>query len=276
MSIPNNFSRPAAKPLSPDERAVSDTLDRVGYARVDVTFVGTDNGDATFARHQFLEAARDNPQDDHSKNGERRRRYGVFIFHPWAGMLDSLPPVWDPERKEWVTRYLQSATLNPEQNGAPRAFAPLTEGQRTNLFLRSTIKKCYRALPWHEYARPIIVGVHIIQLIARPNSPGISSPNFLHRDGEPWTWAFLIERYAVVGGENFIAAPEVANRHPNEVTAPDLLARFTLEQPFEGWVVNDSRVSHYVAPVFVADGYEVGWRTILLIDFSPAIPGICQ
>ena len=53
-----------------------------------------------------------------------------------------------------------------------------------------------------------------------------------------------------------------------------MIARFTLEKPWEGWVVNDKRVAHYVWPIEVAAGYERGRRVILLTDFTPMAPDI--
>jgi hypothetical protein len=150
----------------------------------------------------------------------------------------------------------------------------LTAAQRTNLFLRATIMKCFGAIPWQDTSRPVIVGVHIIQLLARAGTPAVSSPDALHRDGEPWTWAFLLKRHHVTGGENIIAVPEAANQHPSKVAEANILDRFRLKKPYEGWVVDDRKVSHYVSPVAVTSGQDTGWRTILLIDFTPATPDV--
>ena len=262
-----------SKPKASDVLGVAGQLAKDGYVRVDETFVGTQAGDIGLARAAFVESCKEVPADLHTNKPGRNRRYGNFVLHPWSGTLESIPPIWDTDRKDFVARYLQSALINPEHNGKPRGFAPLTEAQRTNLFLRWTINKTFETLPWSAHG-PVIVGVHIIQLVARPGVSGISSPDALHRDGEPFTWAFLIDRMHVTGGENIIAAPEVANLHPSAVPVEKIWSRFTLENQFEGWVVDDKKVSHYVSPVEVDGNAGYGVRTILLIDYSPAIPGV--
>jgi hypothetical protein len=79
----------------------------------------------------------------------------------------------------------------------------------------------------------------------------------------------------VAGGENVIGTLAAANRHPAEVSESEILARFTLEKPWEGYVVDDCRVSHFVDVVRLVDASAgCGWRTVLLIDFTPAIPDI--
>jgi hypothetical protein len=258
---------PRVKGIFGDQRAVSKLLVSKGYARCGPDFVGTVEGDIGLARDAFMSSIRDIPLDPDCATGNRRRRYHVFYYHPWCHSLESKPPVFDPIRKERVMRFVQSADHNPEHQGNPRAFAPFTVEQRINGFLKFTIQKCHSCLGL-DPTDSVIVGAHIIQLVA----PAASSPNLFHRDGEKWTWAFLLERSNVVGGENFIAKPEAANRDLSQVAESDVFERFTLETPFEGWVVQDDKVSHYVSPVTIGDNNTVGWRTVLLLDFCRAIP----
>jgi len=113
----------------------------------------------------------------------------------------------------------------------------------------------------------VIVGVHIIEFFVRRGCCVVSSPRNVHCDGEPFTWAFLIARSDVVGGENLIATVDSCGKNPGELQSEDILARFTLESPLDGWVVDDLRVSHYVSPVTTAPDAAFGRRTMLLIDF---------
>src|SRR2546430_930805 len=66
-----------------------------GYAHVDASFLDARQGDMQISKSSFLESILDNPIDPHCAKGDRRRRYGIFVLHPWSGVLDSVPPIWD-------------------------------------------------------------------------------------------------------------------------------------------------------------------------------------
>ncbi|MHB8270662.1 2OG-Fe dioxygenase family protein [Bradyrhizobium sp.] len=250
--------------------AIRADLKSAGYARVNSLFATGRSRKLMVARRAFIRSIHDLPIDTHSLIGNRYRRYGVFDLNSQNNKLTIQPPVWNAARGDWVTRYRQDAQYNSEYEGKVRSFSSLTEGQRTNQFITWLILKCVRCLPWSKIPKSIVVGVHIIQLCARYGTPAASTPDFLHRDGEPWTWAFLLERVAVEGGQNTIAVPSAINMHPRDVSDDRIVDQFTLRKRFEGWVVNDQRVSHYVSPVSVAGGRSIGWRTVLLIEYSKA------
>ena len=114
--------------------------------------------------------------------------------------------------------------------------------------------------------------MHVVEFQVKPEQDVTSSPANLHRDGEPFTWAFLLHRQNVRGAENIIATADVAGKYPADISNDSILAQFTLENAWEGWVVDDAQVSHYVSKASVSPGAEMGWRTALLIDYSPACP----
>lgn len=240
-----------------------------GYARVAPSFLlsANENDDQTF--REFLLACRDLPADPHCVAGLRFRRYGRFKLQPDTLEITAEAPTIDLRTGRAATCYVQSAANNPEHAGRERHFAALLAAQSDSQFLRTSIARCFRDSPWPLDAMPVVVGVHIVRTIARPGEPGVSTPNHLHHDGEPVTWAFLLSRSGVAGGENVIASPSAAGHTPAEAKSIDILARFTLEQPLSGWVVDDRRVSHYASPIEPVPGVTQGQRTILLIDFSP-------
>jgi hypothetical protein len=256
------------------ERTVSDRIARSGYAHLSNEFFGQDDPKIQEARRSFARSCRALPIDIHGDNANRTRRFGNFILLPWNGAISAVPPVWDAKSGRMTSRYLQSAAINPEQNGDDRKFASLTKAQAENVFLQFAIARCFRSLPWRHPRKPVGVGCHIIRLTASPGNRAVSSPDLIHRDGEPFTFAALIERHGVTGGENLITIPEAANKHPSEVRDEAVIDRFTLDRPWDGWVVDDRAVAHYVSPVEVAEGYRCGSRTILLIDFTPLVPNI--
>jgi hypothetical protein len=259
-------------------KQVSDDLKRDGYARIPENFIGTQGGDLLKSREEFFEPNQSLiPIDQHNTRGRRNRRLGKFVRIPSSRYLESMPPSRDPTSNEYMEGYFQRADLNPDQGGKQRQFAALLPAQYLNLFLRNAIETCAAVIPRNNPVQPEYINVHIVQVVATPDHPGISSPSVLHRDGEFFTFAFLLERRNIIGGENVIGTLKAANKHPSEVPASEIMTRFTLQAPWEGYVVDDHRVSHFVDAVVLDDATVLrGWRTILLIDFTPAVPDIGQ
>jgi hypothetical protein len=79
---------------------------------------------------------------------------------------------------------------------------------------------------------------------------------------------------SVEGGENLITAVEATNKHPTQVPESAIKDRFILEKAWDGWVVDDEKVAHYVSPIEVATGHNAGRRIVILIDFTPMVPDI--
>jgi hypothetical protein len=259
-------------------KEVAHELNTVGFTRLPESFVGTASGDRGKSRAEFMLGCRmPIPVDRYSDTGIRHRRLGKFVYFPFCRYLESLPPKWDPGLQQYTESYFQSLDFNIDQGGKRREFGALLPEHYLNFFLRDTIETCAAVIRRADLAQPEYVNVHIVQVVATSDRPGISSPPTLHRDGEFFTFAFLLERCNVVGGENVIGTLGVANKHPSEVPAEEIIARFTLERPWEGYVVDDHRVSHFVDAVTIDDsGAHRGYRTILLIDFTPAIPDITK
>lgn len=192
----------------------------------------------------------DLPVDPYVKAGERHRRYGRFVYLPWS---NSLSP-------RSVAVYQQDGSVNVEAGGVARQFPPLTDEMLANKLLNNLIRLDFALLPLtpDENSLPWDVGVHIIQMRARPGYPGISSPDCLHKDGEPFTYIHLLERKDVTGGVNVIA---------DNLKVP--IFQVTLTDAMDSLVVKDDTVYHHVQRVEVAPGLDQGYRTVLLIDFTP-------
>lgn len=254
------------------QAALVEALDRDGYIRLGHEFFESPDAETAKARAVFLESCSELPWDEAAVEANRRRRYGTFVLLPWSGTLESVPPMWDARRGAFVSRYVQAADLNPEQNGNVRVFAPLTADLAGNPFLLWLIRKAFGLVAPDFEGRPVWVGCHVIRLLATPKVQGRSSPDLVHRDGEPYTMAVLIDRTDVVGGENIIATMDAEGLHPAAIDPRSVLAKFTLESPWEGWMLCDERVAHYVSPVEARAGAVGGSRTVLLLDFTPMNP----
>jgi hypothetical protein len=248
-------------------QVVATKLARDGFAVFDRTLVENDEH-LEVARAAFFASCYDLPQDYSSKTPGRNRRYGQFVFDSQTGALELVPPAWDSIRREFVTYYQQQGCFNPEHAGEQRCFASLTKMQSSNVFLRRLIRKCFVALPW-TVVGAVVVGIHIIEFVVHRGCTVVASPSKVHCDGEPFTWAFLVTRTEVTGGENVIATIDACGKNLDEVSTDCVRARLTLEKPLDGWVVDDLRVSHYVGPVTAARDAPFGRRTMLLVDFTP-------
>jgi hypothetical protein len=132
----------------------------------------------------------------------------------------------------------------------------------------------FAQIPWKDndaLEMTFFVGVHLLRHIAKPGLPGVPSPDFLHQDGEPFTFAHLIDRHTVTGGINTIASADYADCQRADVPPDEVRAEFTLLDLLDTYVVANAIVSHYVSPIHVIPGHEQGCRIILLIDFIPLL-----
>nr|WP_308217849.1 MULTISPECIES: 2OG-Fe dioxygenase family protein [Staphylococcus] len=145
---------------------------------------------------------------------------------------------------------------------------------RSNKLLNEIIKANYKETFWSEEDKfsPIHVGVQFVKLyVEKDGDKAISSPDCLHQDGEPFTFAHLIERTNITGGTNAIAIPEVAGNKPEEVNNNDLIEVFEITQPLESYGVYDPDVSYYVSPVEKGSGNNIGVRSVILIDYQQTV-----
>ena len=241
-----------------------------GYVRIDAPqFAISDNLMTGFEDIQRL--ARFLPVDRTCEGGFRHRRYGKLFSLSWNDDFEVGPSVWDEATRSFVVEYSQPSSLNPEDGGRRRFFPTFERRDYSNPFLLELIRFDLANSPFSEaeLAEPIQVGLHLIKLVAHPKRPAVVSPNVVHRDGEHYTWAHLIERVDAGGGKNWITDPEWAGSRIEDVPEANIRAGFTLEYPLDSYAVKDDLVAHSVDAVRVRPGVEFATRTMLLIDFTP-------
>ena len=106
-----------------------------------------------------------------------------------------------------------------------------------------------RPRAWH-------VELHQFRIEAQPGQAGLPTPEGMHRDGVDWVLVLLVRRENVASGETSIH---------------DLLRRplgsFTLTEPLDAALVDDSRVYHGVTPVTPQDPARPAYRDVLVVTF---------
>ena len=217
----------------------------------------------------LLEAFPALPLDPYAEAAGRFRRYDHAVILPWEWQIKWIPAVEGPSG-QYLAEYYQGS-YNPEHPGERRAFPTLGDELRANPLLNSLIWHDFDLTFWgaHEHALPLHLGVHLVKLlVTEPDAVAISSPNMLHQDGERFTFAHLIARRNVLGGENVIAAPRCAGFRPEELAPSTIMATFDLLEPLDSYGVHDPRVSHYVGAVRQADPQRPAERSVVLIDFA--------
>jgi hypothetical protein len=233
-------------------------------------------GIAHFERKfQELRGAFDDlPADPYASETKRFRRYSRAVAVPWERSLRWLPTQRDGQRE--TSEYYQGSH-NPEYPGARRRFASIPRHLQDSELLRELILDDLRQTTWHDDfdKHPIHVGVHFVKLVvAADGAEAIVSPNVLHQDGEPFTFAHLIVHRNVSGGVNFIAPPHCAGMRPDEAGQDVILDCFELEQPLDSYAVHDPLVSHYLSPIRRGGDAPYAERGVVLIDFTKFIPQI--
>lgn len=205
----------------------------------------------------FLSECVDLPADKYCPDGTRKRRHTRLILFPWQQQLLGWPK----------SCYFQDAAINNDAAGVAREFEPLTEAMLKNEFLRQIILTDFSQTTFAaaDMQQPFDVGLHVVKTMPRANQPAVASPNRLHKDTEPFTFIHLLNRENIIGGENIITD-----------NAKEPLFITTLKDLMDTIVVQDDRVYHHVMPINLANPQASGFRTVLLIDFTPMRSAVNQ
>ncbi|WP_433894105.1 2OG-Fe dioxygenase family protein [Streptomyces sp. CA-111067] len=205
----------------------------------------------------------------------RYRRHSCAVLLPWEGVLHWVPKTSDPRLGD-VTHYFQGG-YNPEHPDAERYFPAISAGTEGNPLLERMVLFDFAQTWWGERERsaPMHVGVHLIKLaVAEGGGSAVSSPNFLHQDGEPFHFAHLVYKRNAVGGRNYVAEAACSGSQPGEIPAGSLMATFDLEEPLDSYGIHDERVSHHVDPIRRGERSGPGERAVVLVDITPMVKAV--
>ncbi len=198
----------------------------------------------------FADSWNDLGMDTYMADGGRyrRRRHAVFSAGK-AGI----------RRKPHQPHY-QSRDYNPLNGGLERWFEPVREEIANHPALRAILQTCLgifeRCTPERLRPESWHVELHQFRVEARPGEAGRPTPEGMHRDGVDWVLVLLARRENVASGETVIF--DLARRP---------LGSFTLTEPMEAALVDDSRVYHGVTPIEPLDCREPAFRDVLVVTF---------
>ena len=161
-------------------------------------------------------ARRDLPPDPHDPHGVRFRAYARGVIVPPYRDICWLPPRWEGAAPQ--VAYWQAPELNAEAAGRMRHFAAFPRGLLETPVIAETVRDALGVLLGNGLIEPFrlfepwLVGLHLVKLLPRADRPAESSPPWVHRDGEPYTFVILLDRHNVVGGVNVVCPPACATR----------------------------------------------------------------
>ena len=171
----------------------------------------------------------------------RRRRHAVYtVTGPGAIKREKRQP------------HYQSVEYNPIHGGIDRWLDPI-EGEPPAL--AAVLGFCAEVFglgPWRAE-------VHQFRIEARPGEPGKPTPEGMHRDGVDFVLVLLVRRVNIESGTTTI-----------EDAATGKQSSFTLTEPFDAVLVDDTRVRHGVTPVRAVDEGKPAYRDVLVVTFKRA------
>ena len=206
--------------------------------------------DATEAWRSFAESWSDLGLDRYMADGGRYRRRRHATFAVAGGRVT---------RKQHQPHY-QSRDYNMLNGGIERWFQPVTEAIGAHPVLHAILAACdaiftpltpiaARPPAWH-------VELHQFRIETQDGHAGEPTPEGLHRDGVDWVLVLLVARENVESGETSIHDPQRR-----------LLGSFTLADPLDAALVDDSRVYHGVTAIKPLDAGKPAHRDVLVATF---------
>lgn len=226
-------------------------IEHDGFAFVDASDMRGLSGEAELLEWgSFADSWNDLGVDTYMADGGRyrRRRFACYRTNS-AGII----------RKPHQPHY-QSRDYNLLNGGIDRWFEPVTEtigrhpvlgailSTSHALFDRMT-PEALRPDAWH-------IELHQFRIETRPGEAGQPTPEGMHHDGVDWVLVLMVRRENVKSGVTTIY--DLAKRP---------LGSFTLTQPLDAALVDDSRVYHGVTPVEPLDPSRPAYRDVLVVTF---------
>ncbi|MGB7217779.1 MAG: 2OG-Fe dioxygenase family protein [Vicinamibacterales bacterium] len=180
--------------------------------------------------------------EDHARF--RRRRHAVYTASADGRIT-----------REPHQPHYQSREYNALFGGIERWFAPVVPEMGAGASLLTILSFC-RTL-FGDLAPSVNqwrMEVHQFRIEAGPGQPGLPTPEGVHRDGVDFVLVLLVERRNVASGTTTVYDRDRRG-----------LGSFTLTDPFDAALVDDTRVYHGVTPVIPLDPAKPAYRDVLVV-----------
>jgi hypothetical protein len=100
------------------------------------------------------------------------------------------------------------------------------------------------------------VEVHQFRIAARAGEEGRPTPEGIHRDGVDYVLVLLIDRQNIASG---VTTVHRLDGHQ--------LGSFTLTDPLDAALLDDSKVAHGVTPIVPVDATRPAYRDVLVVTW---------
>lgn len=198
---------------------------------------------------RFADSWNDLEVDTYMADGGRyrRRRHGVYGATAIEGV-----------RREAHQPHYQSLDYNPLNGGVARWFEPIAPEVGDGATVRTVLAFCHAFFGSLAPARRAWrIEVHQFRIEARTGEQGRPTPEGLHRDGVDYVLVLLVRRRNILSGTTTVHATEGRR-----------LGDFTLTEPLDAALLDDSRVAHGVTPVQPLDPAAPAYRDVLVVTFA--------
>ena len=173
----------------------------------------------------------------------RRRRHAVFLAR--AKNIERLPH----------RAHFQTLDYNALNGGIQRWFEPIKDEQADSRSLKTILSFCRELFSnLGSGVKQWLIEVHQFRIEAVADTPGLPTPEGMHRDGVDYVLVLLVRRCNISSGTTLVGHP-----------SGDFESSFTLVEPFDAALVDDHRVYHGVTPVQPIDGSLPAYRDVLVV-----------
>lgn len=180
----------------------------------------------------------------------RYRRYNVIQYYTFRNYLEILPN--EP--------HFQKETYNLLNGGIYRHYEPFEEKTLKNPILKFLIENCANIFNLATTQYDWRVECHQFRIKPTLEFSGLPTPEGKHRDGVDYVFMMLVNRVNILGG-----VTGIYNNIGNFLTL------YTLKQPFECILLDDTKIMHKVSPVYKKDMDNFAYRDMLVLTFQKII-----